>query len=263
MANFFTDNPDLVFQFEHVDLEEIVGLIEREYAEADEYPYAPTDYEDARENYRRVLEIVGDIAANVVAPRAAEVDEQGIVLENGKVHYAEATREALDHLAQAELMGFTLPRKYGGINFPVTIYTMAVEMISRADASLMNLFGLQDISMTVSKFGDDAQKDEFLPKFADGTHTGAMVLTEPDAGSDLQAVRLQAYEDGEGNWKLRGMKRFITNGCGDILLVLARSEPGTRDGRGLSLFVCYGDDTVTVRRVENKHGIHGSPTCEL
>ncbi len=160
-------------------------------------------------------------------------------------------------------MGMTLPRKYGGLNFPTSVYVMAVEMISQADASLMNLFGLQDIGETIHKFGDEAQKDEFLPKLSSGEYTGAMVLTEPDAGSDLQAVMLQAHQDNDGNWFLNGMKRFITNGCGDILLVLARSEEGTKDGRGLSMFVCYGDDSVAVRRIENKLGIHGSPTCEL
>ncbi|MFC1547353.1 acyl-CoA dehydrogenase family protein [Candidatus Neomarinimicrobiota bacterium] len=263
MANFFTDNSDLQFQFEHQDLEEITALGERDYQEAEEYAYAPRDYADAKENYRQVLEIVGDIAANVVAPRAAEVDEDGIVLENGKVSYAAGTQVSLEQLAQAELMGFTLPRRYGGLNFPATIYGMAVEMISRADASLMNLFGLQDLGLTIAKYGNEEQKQEFLPKFAAGTHSGAMVLTEPDAGSDLQAMRLQAYEDENGQWRLKGVKRFITNGNGEILLVLARSEPGTRDGRGLSLFVCYSDETVKIRRVENKHGIHGSPTCEL
>ncbi|MEE9465870.1 MAG: acyl-CoA dehydrogenase family protein, partial [Candidatus Neomarinimicrobiota bacterium] len=217
----------------------------------------------AWENYRQVLEIVGDIAGNVIAPLAAEVDEEGAHIENGKVSYAAGTQLALDQLSQAELMGLTLPRRYGGLNFPTTIYTMAVEMVSQADASLMNLFGLQDIGETVHKFGTDEQKTEFLPQLASGKATGAMVLTEPDAGSDLQAVMLQAYQDDQGGWRLKGVKRFITNGCGDILLVLARSEAGTRDGRGLSLFVCYGDDTVLVRRIENKLGIHGSPTCEL
>jgi len=263
MPNYFADNKDLLFHFENLNIEEVVAVAEDNYREAKEYDYAPTDYQDAIENYRLVLEIAGDIAANIVAPRAAEVDEKGNTFEDGKVTYAEGTREALKQLAQADLMGFTLPRKYGGLNFPATVYTMAVEMISRADASLMNLFGLQDIGQIICKYGSEEQRAEFLPKFASGASTGAMVLTEPDAGSDLQAVMLQAYQDDKGDWHLRGVKRFITNGCGDILLVLARSEPGTRDGRGLSLFVCNGDDSVKVRRIENKLGIHGSPTCEL
>ena len=263
MPNYFTDNKDLLFHFENLNIEEIVAITEDNYREAKEYDYAPTDYQDAVENYRLVLEIVGDIAANIVAPRAAEVDEKGNTFEDGKVTYAEGTREAFDQLAQADLMGFTLPREYGGLNFPATVYAMAVEIVSRADASLMNLFGLQDIGLTIHKYGSGEQRAEFLPKLASGDCTGAMVLTEPDAGSDLQAIMLQAYQDDKGDWRLRGVKRFITNGCGDILLVLARSEPGTRDGRGLSLFVCYGDDSVKVRRIENKLGIHGSPTCEL
>ena len=263
MPNFFSDNKDLVFQFDHLDLEEVVKLTENDFAEAEEYDYAPHDYQDAMDNYRKVLEIVGDIAGNIIAPNAASVDEEGAHFEDGKVRYARGTQEALDMLSKAELMGITLPRRYDGLNFPTTIYIMAIEIISRADASLMNIFGLQDIAETINKFADDEQKKEYLPQFARGQVTGAMALTEPDAGSDLQAVKLQAYQDENGQWRLRGVKRFITNGNGDILLVLARSESGTKDGRGLSMFVCYGDDTVKVRRIENKLGIHGSPTCEL
>ena len=263
MPNFFTDNKDLVFHLENIDLEYISDLVENDYSDADKFDYAPKDYQEAKENYKKVLEIVGDISGNMIAPLAAEVDEEGAHFKEGVVTYAKGTQEALMRLSQADLMGFTLPRKYGGLNMPMTIYTMSIEMVSRADASLMNLYGLQDIAETIHKFATQEQKDEFLPQFANGSTTGAMVLTEPDAGSDLQAVNLKAYQDEDGNWKLNGVKRFITNGSGDILLVLARSEPGTVDGRGLSLFVCYGDDTVVVRRIENKMGIHGSPTCEL
>ena len=183
--------------------------------------------------------------------------------KDGKVFYAKGTRESLDLLSKAELMGMILPREYGGLNFPTTIYMIAVEMISRADASLMNIFGLQDIGRTIAEFGTIEQKQEFLPHFSSGKHTAAMALTEPDAGSDLQAVKLTAYQDEKGNWFLRGVKRFITNGNGEVLLVLARTEAGTKDARGLSMLVCYGDETVKVRRIEHKLGIHGSPTCEL
>ena len=221
------------------------------------------NYEDAKENYKKVLEVVGDIAANFVAPRAAQIDEEGAVFKDGRVEYAKGTKEALEMLSKAELMGMILPREYGGLNFPTTIYMMAVEMISRAEASLMNIFGLQDIGKTIAQFADELQKQEFLPRFSTGEFTGAMALTEPDAGSDLQAVKLHAYQDENGNWSLRGVKRFITNGNGDVLLVLARTEAGTKDARGLSMFVCYGDESVKVRRIEHKLGIHGSPTCEL
>jgi alkylation response protein AidB-like acyl-CoA dehydrogenase len=263
MPNFFTDNKDIVFQFENLNMEDIIELTEGGFEDAKEYNYAPRDVQDAMDNYRKTLEIAGDIAGNTIAPLAAEVDEEGAHFNDGKVTYAKGTQEALRQLSMADLMGFTLPRKYGGLNFPTTIYTMAIEMVSRADASLMNIFGLQDIAETVNKFSNEEQKAEFLPKFASGEATGAMALTEPDAGSDLQAVNLQAWQDEEGNWFLHGVKRFITNGNGDILLVLARSEAGTKDGRGLSMFVCYGDDTIKVRRIENKLGIHGSPTTEL
>jgi len=263
MPNFFTENTDLLFQFENLNIEEIVELTENFYEEAKEYNYAPTNYADAIENYRKIMEIVGDIAGNFVAPRAGEVDEQGNTIKNGKVVYAKGTQENLKQLAAADLMAVEFPRQYEGLNFPKTIYMMMVETVSRADASLMNIFGLQDIAMTICKFGDEDQKREYLPGFSTGEFTGAMALTEPDAGSDLQAVKLQAYQNEDGQWFLRGVKRFITNGGGEVLLVLARSEAGTKDGRGLSMFVCYGDDTVVVRRIENKLGIHGSPTAEL
>jgi alkylation response protein AidB-like acyl-CoA dehydrogenase len=263
MANYFSDNSDVLYQFEHLDLKEIIGFVEENYSQAAKFDYAPVNYEDAIENYRRVLEITGDIAANFIAPRSPEIDKEGAQHENGKVKYAKGTRESLEMLAKAELLGMILPREYGGLNLPTTIYMMAVEVISRADASLMNIFGLQDIGKTIAQFATEEQKEEFLPKFADGTYTGAMVLTEPDAGSDLQAVKLTAYQDEKGHWFLRGVKRFITNGNGDVLLVLARSEAGTKDARGLSMFVCYGDETVKIRRIEHKLGIHGSPTCEM
>ena len=263
MPNFFTDNEDIIFQFENLDLEEIVAITEDNYSQVKEFNYAPVNYADAMENYRIILEITGDIAGNFIAPRATGVDEEGNTIVNGKVQYSKGMQENLKRLSDAELMAVEFPRRFGGLNFPKTIYMCMVEMVSRADASLMNIFGLQDIAITIEKFGDEDQKKEFLPKFSTGKFTGAMALTEPDAGSDLQAVKLQAYQDENGNWFLRGVKRFITNGGGEILLVLARSEPGTRDGRGLSMFACYGGDTVIVRRLENKLGIHGSPTAEL
>ncbi|MBK1699874.1 acyl-CoA dehydrogenase family protein [Thiococcus pfennigii] len=263
MANYFTDNADLLFQFDRLQLEDVVDIAEHGYTEAAQYDFAPTDYQDALDNYRKVLEIVGDIAANTVAPQAAAIDEEGSHFADGQVTYAKGIQEAIKRFTEAELMGFTLPRRYGGLNLPTTIYTMAIEMVSRAEASLMNLFGLQDISETINKYGTEEQRAEFLPQFASGEATGAMALTEPDAGSDLQAVNMLAYQDEEGQWRLKGVKRFITNGNAQILLVLARSEPGTKDGRGLSMFACYGRDGVKVRRIENKLGIHGSPTCEL
>jgi len=210
-----------------------------------------------------VLEIVGDLSANFIAPRAASIDEEGATLENGKVIYAKGTQESLDILSQAELMGMILPRKYNGLNFPTTLYMMAVEIISRAEASLMNIFGLQDIAKTLEKFATEEQKEKYLPGFSSGKYTGAMALTEPDAGSDLQAVKLSAYQDETGKWFLRGVKRFITNGNGDVLLVLARTEAGTKDARGLSMFACLSDETIKIRRIEHKLGIHGSPTCEM
>ncbi len=263
MSNYFLENPDIIYHFNKLDLKEIVALTEDDYTQSEKFSYAPTDFADAIENYKKILEVTGDLAGNFIAQNAAGVDEAGATLENGKVVYAAGTRKALEVLSKAELMGMIIPREFGGLNFPTTIYMMAVEIISRADASLMNIFGLQDIAKTLAQFGDEDQREKYLPGFCSGAFTGAMALTEPDAGSDLQAVKLTAYQDEKGNWFLRGVKRFITNGNGEVLLVLARTEAGTKDARGLSMFVCYGDSTVVIRRIEHKLGIHGSPTCEL
>ena len=264
MDNFFTDNQDIQLIFENTDLTEVIDLKEGDYAEADEYDFAFTDAQDAKEGCREVLTLIGEIAAQIIAPLAPEVDEEGAHFDHGTVTYAKGTQHAMDVLKNSNLMGFTLPRKYGGLNMPTLIYTIAVEMVSQADASLMNLFGLQDIGDTICEFGDEEQKMRYLPQFSSGEATGAMALTEPDAGSDLQAVQLKAtYDESDGTWRLNGVKRFITNGCGDILLVLARSESGTKDGRGLSMFIVEKDESLVVRRIEDKLGIHGSPTCEL
>lgn len=264
MANFFLDNEDIQFLFEHFDLGELARLQEDGFARAEQCDYAPVDAADAVDNYRRILEILGQIAGEMIAPGAEQIDREGNTLnEDGTVTLHPLVRQNLDRLAQADMMGFTLPQKYGGLNCPNLVYTMATEIISRADTSLMNLFGLQGIAETVYAFASDEIKDEILPRFARGEVTGAMVLTEPDAGSDLQAVRLRASQDEQGNWYLNGVKRFITNGCGEILLTLARSEPEISDGRGLSLFISERSEHVKVRHLENKLGIHGSPTCEL
>ena len=263
MGNFFRDNQDIQFMFEHLDLRDIAELQEL-HVENGDANYCPLDSADAVDNYRRTLEIVGAVSADTIAPNAEDVDREGNTLnDDGTVTLHPKVRENLARMTQAELMGFTLPRKYGGLNCPNLVYTMATEIVSRADASFMNLFGLQGIAETVNAFANQEIKDEVLPRFAEGEVTGAMVLTEPDAGSDLQAVRLRAHQDEDGNWYLNGVKRFITNGCGEILLTLARSEPRIADGRGLSLFISERSPEVRVRHLEKKLGIHGSPTCEL
>jgi len=263
MPNFYKDNDDIQFHMKHMDLDRVIELKESFFADKGKYNYAPVNINDAKDSYNRILEVVGDIAGNFIAPRAPGVDEEGAHYENGEVRYAKGTEEALEMLKRADLMGFTLPRKYGGLNCPVTIYSIAIEIVSRADAALMNLFGLQDIADTINLFADEEQKMRYLPRFASGEVTGSMALTEPDAGSDLQSVQLKAWQDEKGQWYLRGVKRFITNGCGHISLVLARSEEGTTDGRGLSMFIYEREKHMKIRRIENKLGIHGSPTCEL
>ncbi|MFH1731519.1 MAG: acyl-CoA dehydrogenase family protein [Planctomycetota bacterium] len=267
MPDFFEDNEDLKFNFKSLDLSRVVELREKGFGEADEYDYAPADLEDALDSYRRVLSLVGDISGNFIEPRAEAVDLEEAQYADGVVTYPKGTAEAVKRLADADLMGFTLPRKHGGLNLPTVLYSMAIEMVSRADAGLMTIFGLQDIAETINDFADEEIKAEYLPRFSRGEVTGAMVLTEPDAGSDLQAVMTSATPppdgDDKGTWRINGVKRFITNGCGDVLLVMARSEPGTKDARGISLFIVEQGEGVRVRRIENKLGIHGSPTCEI
>jgi alkylation response protein AidB-like acyl-CoA dehydrogenase len=263
VGNYFLDNDDIQFLFNHIDLKELARIQEDRTPNGDA-TYGPVDEADAVDNYRRILEIMGEVAAETLAPNAEQVDREGNTLnDDGTVTYHPLVQENLKRLSQADMMGFTLPRKYGGLNCPCLLYTMATEMVSRADCSFMNMFGLQGIAETIYAFANDAIKDEILPKFAYGHVTGAMVLTEPDAGSDLQAVRLRAFQDSNGNWYLNGVKRFITNGCGEILLVLARTEPDIADGRGLSLLLAERSPKVRVRHLEEKLGIHGSPTCEL
>ena len=262
--NFYLDNGDIKFNLNEVGLDTVVALRESDYTETKQFAEAPVDFADAIDNYDKVLAMVGEICGEMIAPRAASVDEEGCTLENGKVSYAKGTVQNLKDLTQAQVMGVMLPRRFGGLNFPVTIYSMMTEMVSRADCSLQNLFGLQDIADTINKFSSEDQKARYLPRFCTGEADGAMSLTEPEAGSDLQAVQLKATFDKDKNkWYLNGMKRFITNGCAKIHLVLARSEENSKDGRGLSMFVCESGPNLIIRRIEDKMGIHGSPTCEL
>ncbi len=263
MANFFTDNKALQYHLRHPLMKEIVALRERDYTESEKFDYAPLNFEDAMDSYERVLEVIGEICGDIIAPNAKDVDLEGPHHENGRVRYASGTEVNLKALNQAGLMGITLPRQYGGLNMSSIPYIMAADMVSRADAGFVNVWGLQDCAETINEFANEDQKERFLPRTCKG-ETLAMDLTEPDAGSDLQSVMLKATQDEDGTWRLNGVKRFITNGDGDISLVLARSEEGTSDGRGLSMFIYdKRDGGMTVRRIEDKMGIHGSPTCEL
>ncbi|MCK5844534.1 MAG: acyl-CoA dehydrogenase family protein [Victivallales bacterium] len=264
MSNFFTDNTDLQFALDNIDLQDVVTLREHGYEFSKEFPHAPADYEEAMENFRMALIEIGEVTGERIEPRARTIDEEGPDFEDGVVTYHPLTVDNMNDLKKAGVMGVMLPHQYGGLNYPNTIYTMMTEMVSRADGSLQNLFGLQDISETIAEFGDDDQKQRYLPGFSTGEFDGSMDLTEPDSGSDLQSVRLKATQDPKtGKWYLDGMKRFITNGCARIHLVLARSEEGTTDGRGLSMFICESCPELVVRRIEHKHGIHGVATCEL
>ena len=264
MANYYSDIPELKFHLDNPMMKRIVELKERNFADKEQYDYAPVDYEDAMDSYDKTLEIVGDITANIVAPNAEGVDEEGPHCHDGRVDYASGTIENLKAMVQAGMNGMTMPRRYNGLNFPITPYTMCAEIVAAGDAGFGNIWSLQDCIETLYEFGNEDQHSRFIPRVCAG-ETMSMDLTEPDAGSDLQRVMLKAtYDESEGCWRLNGVKRFITNGDADIHLVLARSEEGTHDGRGLSMFIYdKRQGGVNVRRIENKLGIHGSPTCEL
>jgi len=266
MANLFSDNPDLAAQLDCVDLHDVIRIMENDFnaEDSDEFAFpAPASLEDAMEFFAASLDLLGDISANVIAPHRQSVDSEGTVLEDGVVTYAEGTRIAVEALSESGFMGAMLPRAYGGAGVPATIYMMMIELVSRADASMMTLFGYQDVGELIARFGSDEQRQEFLPGLASGEKIGSIVLSEPGAGSDLQAIKVRAFEDEDGQWRLNGTKHFISNGCGDVLMVLARSEPKIANIFGLSLFVCPKSDAVKVIRVEDKMGLHGSPTCEL
>jgi len=264
MENFYTDNKEIEKVIDAVGLEEVAELCEEGFRFAKEYDFAPVDAADAVDNYKRALETCGEICAKHIAPTAEETDKVGNVLNpDGSVTYAPGIAKAVKLLGASGLSGCTIPYRLGGLNMPCTVLTACNEIVSRADAALMNIFGLQGIAETINQFADEDIKKEYVPKLCDGTFTGAMVLTEPDAGSDLQSVKTTAWQDADGNWFVNGVKRFITNGCGDVLLVLARTEPEFSDGRGLSCLLVEKGPKVKVRRLEHKLGINGSPTCEM
>lgn len=263
MANYYTDHPEIEFHLNHPLMKRVVDLKERNYVEKDQFEDAPVNYEDAIENYKRLLDITGDVAANIIEPNSEDVDLEGPHLENGRMIYASKTFENLDATRKAGLWGLSMPRRYGGLNLPNAIFSMASEIIAAADAGFQNIWSLQSCIDTLYEFGSEEQRQKYIPRICAG-ETMSMDLTEPDAGSDLQRVMLKATQDEDDTWRLNGVKRFITNGDSDIHLVLARSEEGTKDGRGLSMFIYdKRDGGVTVRHIEHKLGIHGSPTCEL
>ena len=263
MANYYSDHPEIEFHLNHPLMKRVVDLKERNYAEKDQVEDAPVNYEDAIENYKRLLDITGDVAGNIIEPNSESVDQEGPHLENGRMIYASKTFENLEATRKAGLWGLSMPRRYGGLNLPNAVFSMASEIISAADAGFQNIWSLQSCIDTLYEFGSEEQRQKYIPRICAG-ETMSMDLTEPDAGSDLQRVMLKATQDADGTWRLNGVKRFITNGDSDIHLVLARSEEGTKDGRGLSMFIYdKRDGGVTVRHIENKLGIHGSPTCEL
>ena len=264
MANYYSDHPEIGFYLNHPLMARIVELKEKGFADAKEYDYAPVDLGDAIENYKQILDITGDVAANIIAPNSESVDLEGPHLENGRMIYASKTFENLDATRKAGLWGVSMPRRYGGLNLPNLVFSMLSEVISASDAGFQNIWSLQSCIDTLYEFGSEEQRQKYIPRVCAGEGM-SMDLTEPDAGSDLQRVMLKAtFDEKENCWRLNGVKRFITNGDSDIHLVLARSEEGTKDGRGLSMFIYdKRNGGVNVRHIEHKLGIHGSPTCEL
>lgn len=258
-----TDAKKLQYYLDSPLMKRIVELKEREFADKDKFDYAPVSYDDAIENYKRIVEITDEVAKNIIEPNSESVDLEGPHLENNRMIYASKTYENLDATRKAGLWGITMPRRFGGLNLPMTVFSMLSELVSAADSGFQNVWSLQSCIDTLYEFGTPEQQAKYIPRICAG-ETMSMDLTEPDAGSDLQHVMLKATQDADGTWRLNGVKRFITNGDSDIHLVLARSEEGTRDGRGLSMFIYdKRDGGVDVRHIENKLGIHGSPTCEL
>ncbi len=262
--NFYTDNESLSFYLHHPEMDQVIAVREKNYAEAGKHPEAPANAEEAVAQYEMALDLLGNIAGEVIAPNAEAVDHEGPKLEGGRVYYAPGTRRNLDALIQSGLYGISLERRFGGLNFSRVAVVMAAEMIARADVGFATIWGLTDCADTIQEFGSEELKEKYLHRICQGA-TCSMDLTEPDAGSDLQSVRLKAtWDEAAKCWRLNGVKRFITNGDADLHLVLARSEEGSNDGRGLSYFVFdRADGGMVVRRIENKMGIKGSPTCEL
>jgi len=263
VTNYYQDNSDIQFHLRKRDLTRVVSLVEDDYADRKKYPYAPKDLDDALDNYERVLEIVGEISGDFVAPRARDVDATGAQYADGEVTYPKGLQEAIERINNADLAGFVLQRKYGGLNMPYTVFSAVIEIFARADASLPLIISLQALAATIEKFGSDEQKERILPRFVSGEIVGSMALTEPDSGSDLQSIMLKATQRSDGKWQLNGVKRFITSGCEQLSLVMARSEEGSTGGRGISLFIYERDQNMRIRRIESKLGIRGSPTCEL
>ena len=262
--NFYEDNKDIAATIDALDLAEVATLLEENFRFAEEYDFAPKDAASAIDNYKRALSLCGDICANRIAPTAEETDRTGNILnDDGSVTYTPGIRLAIKLLGGSGLMGATIPYRLGGLNMPCVVLTALNDIVSRTDASLMNMFGLQGIAETINAFADEDLKQKYVPRLVTGEYTGAMVLTEPDAGSDLQSVKVSAHQDADGSWFVNGVKRFITNGCGDVLIVLARTEPEFSDGRGLSCLLVEKGPWVKVRRLEHKLGINGSPTCEI
>jgi alkylation response protein AidB-like acyl-CoA dehydrogenase len=261
--NFYLDNPDIQFRLAQINLSEALELKEKGYSQTEQFPGSPRNYADAKDNYSIILSVMGEICGERVAPRAAEADEEGAHFEDGEVTYTAPTLDAIQAFREAGLFGAMLPREFGGLNLPESIYSMLVEIVARAESGLMTVYGLQEIASMIDEYGDEETKARVLPRFSRGEVSGAMVLTEADAGSDLGAVATKATLDENGQWHLNGVKRFITNGLADISVVLARSEEGTSDARGLSMFLVEKDDTVKIRRIEHKMGIKSSPTCEI
>jgi 3-(methylthio)propanoyl-CoA dehydrogenase len=268
---FFTDNEDIRFLLEHIDLRELADVQEDGFDDLDTRPdYAPRDVDEAIDNYHRILDIVGQISGRGDRAERRRCRRRRQYAERGRDgHLPSAAAREPQAAVASRPDGLHLPYRFGGLNCPNLIYTVATEIVSRADGSLQNIFGLQGIAETINAFANEEIKGDYLPRFSCGEVTGAMVLTEPDAGSDLQAIRLRADLDDQGVWRLNGVKRFITNGCGEVLLTLARSEHAISDGRGIEPVrlgthrahqgAAPGEETGHPRFADLRAGLHQRP----
>jgi alkylation response protein AidB-like acyl-CoA dehydrogenase len=266
--NFFATNKDLLFTFDHVvPWNDIVPVIDEKLTD----PAGPATTEEAVDLYREALTLVGEYAGNEIAGRAREVDEAGAWHRDGAIGVPEPLRRNLEGLKGLGVAGLSVPREYGGESFPFTVSSMVLEMISRACASTMvqYAFFLSPATMLL-RFAPDDLKREYVPKLAAGEISGSVAMTEPQAGSDVGRVATTARQV-DGEWRVSGRKQFITNGSGDICIVLARSDEGSMGLDGLSLFLVerqredHGSivDNYVVERAENKICITASVTCGL
>jgi alkylation response protein AidB-like acyl-CoA dehydrogenase len=216
--------------------------------------------------WREALDLAGKYIATEIAPRAAKVDEIGVIRQDGEIRMSEPMIQNLRGLAELGLASPSVPTDFGGAALPFTVSMMFAEMLARADLAtqVQHGIGWNSPAALIVRFGNDQQKAKYLPRLAKGEIMGAVAMTEPQAGSDVGRVATTATARGDGCWLLRGRKQFISAGQGDFVIVLARCVPDSSGLEGLGLFVADREGrNYLVERAEHKFVIRGSPTCAL